>query len=89
LRKRGVRMLSGVIYEHIDDAGLHVRVEGQPHVLDVEHVVICAGQEPRRDLADDLAARGVPHTVVGGADVAAELDAKRAIEQATRVALAL
>jgi 2,4-dienoyl-CoA reductase (NADPH2) len=89
LRKRGVRMLAGVAYERIDDAGLHLRVDGVPQVLDVDHVVVCAGQEPRRELAGALAARGMPHTVVGGADVAAELDAKRAIEQATRLALAL
>ena len=89
LRKRGVHMQGGVTYRRIDDAGLHVEVDGQARVLPVDTVVVCAGQEPRRDLADELAARGVPHTIVGGADVAAELDAKRAIEQATRVALAL
>jgi 2,4-dienoyl-CoA reductase (NADPH2) len=89
LRKRGVRMVAGVTYERIDDAGLHLRIDGQPRVLEVDHVVLCAGQEPRRELAHALAARGVPHSLVGGADVAAELDAKRAIEQATRLALAL
>ena len=89
LRKRGVRMLAGVEYVRIDDAGLHVRVEGQPRVLDVDTIVICAGQEPRRELAFELDARRIAHTVVGGADVALELDAKRAIEQGTRVALAL
>ena len=76
-------------YVRIDDAGLHVRVEGQPRVLDVDTIVICAGQEPRRELAFELDARRIAHTVVGGADVALELDAKRAIEQGTRVALAL
>jgi 2,4-dienoyl-CoA reductase (NADPH2) len=89
LRKRGVRMVAGVEYERIDDAGLHIRVDGVPRVLEVDNVVICAGQEPRRDLAFELTLRRIPHTLVGGADVAVELDAKRAIEQATRVALTL
>jgi 2,4-dienoyl-CoA reductase (NADPH2) len=89
LRKRGARMLGGVEYVRIDDAGLHVRIDGAPSVLDVDNVVICAGQEPRRELAFELAERGIAHTLVGGADVALELDAKRAIEQGTRVALAL
>jgi 2,4-dienoyl-CoA reductase (NADPH2) len=89
LRKRGVHMIGGVEYERIDNAGLHIRVDGVPQVLEVDNVVICAGQEPRRDLAFELALRRIPHTLVGGADVALELDAKRAIEQATRVALAL
>jgi 2,4-dienoyl-CoA reductase (NADPH2) len=89
LRRRGVRMQGGVTYQRIDDAGLHLTVEGEPRVLAVDHVVVCAGQEPRRELGRALAAAGAPHTLVGGADVAAELDAKRAIEQATRVCLAL
>jgi 2,4-dienoyl-CoA reductase (NADPH2) len=89
LRKRGVRMLGGVEYVRIDDAGLHIRVDGEPKVLDVDTVVVCAGQEPRRDLAFELDERRIPHTLVGGADVALELDAKRAIEQGTRVALSL
>ena len=89
LRKRGVRMLGGVEYVRIDDAGLHVRVDGRAQVLAVDTIVICAGQEPRRELLDGLARLGIPHTLIGGADVAVELDAKRAIEQGTRVALAL
>jgi len=89
LRRRGVRMLSGVTYERIDDAGLHVRVDGEPQVLAVDTIVVCAGQEPRRDLARALDARGIAYTLIGGADVAVELDAKRAIDQGTRVALAL
>jgi 2,4-dienoyl-CoA reductase (NADPH2) len=64
-------------------------VDGAPRVLDVDTVVICAGQEPRRELADEARALGVPVHLIGGADVAAELDAKRAIDQGTRVALAL
>ncbi|HMA32766.1 MAG TPA: NADPH-dependent 2,4-dienoyl-CoA reductase [Casimicrobiaceae bacterium] len=89
LKKRGVTMLSGVAYDRIDDAGLHIRTDGQPQVLDVDTIVVCAGQEPRRDLAVQLAAAGIGYTLIGGADVAAELDAKRAIEQGTQVALAL
>jgi 2,4-dienoyl-CoA reductase (NADPH2) len=89
LRRRGVRMLSGVIYERIDDAGLHIRVDGMPQVLAVDTIVICAGQEPRRELAHALEERGIAYTLIGGADVAVELDAKRAIDQGTRVALAL
>jgi 2,4-dienoyl-CoA reductase (NADPH2) len=89
LRRRGVAMLSGVAYERIDDAGLHIRVEGAPRVLCVDTIVVCAGQEPRRELADALEQAGVAHALIGGADVAVELDAGRAIEQGTRVALAL
>jgi 2,4-dienoyl-CoA reductase (NADPH2) len=89
LRRRQVTMLPGVAYERIDDDGLHIRVDGAPALLAVVTVVICAGQEPRRDLADALEKARVPFTLIGGADVARELDAKRAIDQGTRVALAL
>jgi 2,4-dienoyl-CoA reductase (NADPH2) len=89
LKKRGVRMLAGVHYERIDDGGLHIRVDGAPQTLDVDTVVVCAGQLPRRDLAAELERAGRPTTLIGGADVAAELDAKRAIDQGTRVALSL
>ena len=89
LKKRGVAMLAGVAYDRIDDAGLHVTVDGAPQVLDVDTIVICAGQEPRRELVPALAQLGIEATLIGGADVAVELDAKRAIEQGTRVALAL
>jgi 2,4-dienoyl-CoA reductase (NADPH2) len=82
-------MLAGVVYERIDDAGLHVRVDGVPQVIEVDTIVVCAGQEPRRELAHALAREGIAYTLIGGADVAAELDAKRAIDQGTRVALAL
>jgi 2,4-dienoyl-CoA reductase (NADPH2) len=68
---------------------LHVVIDGQPQVLDVDNVIVCAGQEPNRELHDALAARGVDVRLVGGADVAAELDAKRAIDKATRLAAAL
>ena len=89
LKKRGVKMLSGVEYLRIDDAGLHVKVDGAAQVIPVDTIVVCAGQEPQRELIDGLTRIEVPFTLVGGADVAAELDAKRAIEQGTRVAMAL
>ncbi len=69
--------------------GLHITVDGAPQVLDVDTVVICAGQQPRRELVADLEAAGIRARLIGGADVAVELDARRAIEQGTRVALAL
>ncbi|MFJ5229475.1 FAD-dependent oxidoreductase [Kitasatospora sp. NPDC088391] len=89
LRHRGVVMVPGVEYRRIDDAGLHVTVGGEEQVLPVDTVVLCAGQEPRRDLVEALRARGVEPHLIGGADVAAELDAKRAIDQGTRLAAAL
>src|SRR5438552_1517257 len=89
LRRRGVTMLSGVEYVKIDDAGLHIVIDGKPQVLDVDTVVICAGQEPRRELVADLEAAGIAPKLIGGADVALELDAKRAIDQGTRGAVAL
>jgi 2,4-dienoyl-CoA reductase (NADPH2) len=89
LKHRGVAMIAGVEYVRIDDEGLHITVDGKPQVLAVDTVVICAGQEPRRDLVPALVAAGIPHELVGGADVALELDARRAIEQGTKIALAL
>ncbi|MBB6182712.1 NADPH-dependent 2,4-dienoyl-CoA reductase [Oleiagrimonas soli] len=89
LKEKGVHMLGGVSYQRIDDAGLHVRVDGEDRVLAVDHVVVCAGQEPNRTLADALVAAGIATHVIGGADVAAELDAKRAIDQGTRLAARL
>ncbi|MBI5900452.1 MAG: NADPH-dependent 2,4-dienoyl-CoA reductase [Rhodocyclales bacterium] len=87
LQKRGIHMQGGVDYLKIDDAGLHIAVEGKERLLEVDTVVICAGQEPQRELVPGLEAAGIPHTLVGGADVAAELDAKRAIWQATEFAV--
>jgi len=89
LKKRGVKMLAGVEYVRIDDDGLHLRVGGEPKLVVVDTIVLCAGQEPRRDIVDGLVELGIAHTLIGGADVALELDAKRAIEQGTRVALTL
>jgi len=89
LKRRNVKMLAGVSYEKIDDAGLHIRLGDETQVLDVDTIVMCAGQEPRRELLDDLKKAGVAVSLIGGADVAAELDAKRAIDQGTREAAAL
>jgi 2,4-dienoyl-CoA reductase (NADPH2) len=89
LKAKGVKMMGGVTYEKIDDAGLHITLDGKPQTLGVDNVIICAGQEPNRRLADELIALGTPVHVIGGADVAAELDAKRAIRQATELAATL
>ena len=89
LLKRGVKMLGGVEYRRIDDAGLHVVVNGEAKVLPVDTIVVCAGQEPQRALEAPLKAAGIAVTCIGGADVATELDAKRAIAQGTEVALGL
>jgi 2,4-dienoyl-CoA reductase (NADPH2) len=89
LKKRGVAMMAGVEYRRIDDAGLHIEVDGMPQLIAADTIVICAGQEPRRELHADLAAAGIASRLIGGADVALELDARRAIEQGTRVALEL
>ena len=87
LQKRGVHMLGGVEYLKIDDAGLHLRVNGEERLLPVDSVVLCSGQESERGLIAGLEAAGIEHTVIGGADVATELDAKRAIWQATEFAV--
>ncbi|MFF7882681.1 FAD-dependent oxidoreductase [Streptomyces sp. NPDC020794] len=89
LKHRGVTMVPGVQYDRIDDAGLHVTVEGHSQVLEVDTVVLCTGQEPRRGLYEELSAAGRSVHLIGGADVAAELDAKRAIKQGTELAAAL
>lgn len=88
LKHRGVTMVPGVQYDRIDDAGLHVTVEGHSQVLEVDTIVLCTGQEPRRDLYEELLAAGRSVHLIGGADVAAELDAKRAIKQGTELAAA-
>ena len=86
LARRGVRLVNGVEYLKVDDAGLHVRVFGEPQLLEVDTLIVCAGQLPLRTLYDDLVAAGVKATLVGGAFEASELDAKRAIDQASRLA---
>ena len=92
LKAKGVTQLSGVNYERIDDDGLHISF-GPDHerkqLLEVDNVVICAGQEPVRELEDGLRSNGIdPHTI-GGAALAVELDAKRAIRQGTELAASL
>jgi len=87
LLQRGVKMQSGVSYERIDDAGLHLIMNGEPVCLEVDNVIICAGQEPQRALYQPLQAAGQTVHLIGGADVAVELDARRAIDQGTRLAL--
>ncbi|WP_328359713.1 NADPH-dependent 2,4-dienoyl-CoA reductase [Mycobacterium sp. NBC_00419] len=92
LRAKGVHQLCEVNYERIDDAGLHISFGAgrrRPQVLAVDNVVICAGQESVCDLADALRAKGIEPKVIGGAALAAEVDAKRAIKQGTEVAAAL
>jgi len=84
LAKKGVQMLSDCEYQKIDDQGLHLLVKGEPQLLEVKNLVICAGQESKRDLSDQV--KELPVHLIGGADVAAELDARRAIEQGTRLA---
>jgi 2,4-dienoyl-CoA reductase (NADPH2) len=92
LRMKGVEMVSGVNYERIDATGLHI-TEGEdretPRLIEADTIVLCAGQMSERSLADVLEERGVCVHVIGGADVAAELDAKRAIDQGTRLAATL
>jgi len=92
LKMKGVEMIGGVTYERIDEKGLHVsfgEARENPMLIEADTIVLCAGQLPERSLADALEARGVACHVIGGADVAAELDAKRAIDQGTRLAAAL
>jgi 2,4-dienoyl-CoA reductase (NADPH2) len=92
LKMKRVEMIGGVNYERIDARGLHVSFgerHEQPALLEVDTIVLCAGQEPQRALLEPLQARGASVHVIGGADVAAELDAKRAIEQGTRLATTL
>lgn len=80
-------MTAGASYQAVDDQGLHYSVNGEARVLDADTVILCAGQLSNRTLFDGLAERGVKPHVIGGADVAAELDALRAIDQATRLAV--
>ncbi|GHD75150.1 FAD-dependent oxidoreductase [Vogesella fluminis] len=85
LMKR-VQMIAGVSYERIDDAGLHVTIKGETQLLAVDNIILCAGQEPLRELQQPLQTAGKPVHLIGGADVAAELDAKRAIDQGAQLA---
>jgi len=92
LKMKGVKTMTGVNYERIDARGLHVsfgEARENPQIIEVDTVVLCAGQIPERGLADGLVSAGITPYVIGGADVAGELDAKRAIEQGTRLAASL
>jgi 2,4-dienoyl-CoA reductase (NADPH2) len=89
LAAKGVKMIGGVSYERILPEGLVVRRDGVEELIPVDSVVLCAGQVPARGLADELVAAGIACHVIGGADVAAELDAKRAIDQGARLAARL
>jgi 2,4-dienoyl-CoA reductase (NADPH2) len=86
LAMKGVRMMPGCDYSHISDQGLHITVGDDPQILDVDTIIVCAGQDPLRELVDGLE---LPHHLIGGADEAGELDAKRAINQGTRLAAAM
>jgi len=78
-----------VTYDRIDDDGLHISIGEHKQSLDVDHIVVCAGQDPQRELQAELVAAGITVHLIGGADVAAELDAKRAINQGVRLAAAV
>lgn len=86
LKNKGVNMIPACTYEKIDDQGLHLDIAGEKQILAVDSIVVCAGQDPLRELAEGL---NKPYHLIGGADVAAELDAKRAIDQGTRLALSI
>ena len=92
MKAKGVTQLSGVNYERIDDEGLHISFgpdRERRRVLAVDNVVVCAGQEPMRELEDGLRRIGIEPHIIGGAALAAELDAKRAIKQGTELAARL
>jgi len=89
LARRGVKMINGIDYLRIDDEGLHVLIHNEPETLDVDTIVICAGQEPLRTLYDELKQSEQPVSLIGGAYEALELDAKRAINQACYLAAAV
>ncbi len=89
LKNRQVKMLAGVQYDKVDDQGLHITIDGQPSVLEVDHVVICAGQESFTAMYDQLKTDGKNVHLIGGAKEAGELDAKRAIRQGAELAAVL
>ena len=86
LQRKQVQMMAGVDYVKIDDQGLHIQVNNKPQILEVDNVILCAGQEPLRELQQGLKDRGITTHLIGGADVASELDAKRAIRQGAELA---
>ncbi|GIU35600.1 NADPH-dependent 2,4-dienoyl-CoA reductase [Shewanella schlegeliana] len=89
LKQHQVVMKTGVSYEKFDEQGLHIKVEGKAEVLDVDNVILCAGQVSNTELVDEMKSTGIPVHLIGGVDVAAELDAKRAIRQGAELAIAL
>ena len=89
LLRHGVIFMNGVQYQRIDDAGLHIIHEGQETCITADTIIVCAGQDSQRELYAPLLASGCTVHLIGGADIAAELDARRAIDQATRLALTL
>ncbi len=89
LKNKNVQMINSVQYQKIDDKGLHITVNGVPELLEVDNVIICAGQVSNNKLYEPLKAKGINVHLIGGADVAAELDAKRAIDQGSRLAATL
>jgi len=89
LAQRGVKMLNGLEYHKIDDQGLHISTDGMPSVLEVDTVIVCAGQLPKRGLFDEITAMGLDASLIGGAFEASELDAKAAINQASYLAAAI
>ena len=89
LKHKNVQMMNKVEYVKIDDQGLHILLDGEEKLLEVDNVIVCAGQEPLRELQAGLVEAGVPVHLIGGADEAAELDAKRAIKQGTELAAAI
>jgi 2,4-dienoyl-CoA reductase (NADPH2) len=86
LQKKQVQMIGGVDYVKVDDQGLHIEVNNKPQILDVDNIILCAGQEPLRELQKGLEDRSIKTHLIGGADVASELDAKRAIRQGAELA---
>lgn len=89
LKHKNVQMMNKVHYVKIDDHGLHIELDGEAKLLEVDNVIVCAGQEPRRELQEALISAGKSVHLIGGADKAAELDAKRAIKQGTELASAI
>jgi 2,4-dienoyl-CoA reductase (NADPH2) len=89
LKNKGVQMISGASYDKVDAQGLHLTIGETQKLLEVDTIIVCAGQEPLRELQTDIEALGIKVTLIGGADVASELDAKRAIKQGSEVAAAL
>ncbi len=89
LARRGVAVLTGVTYQRIDDQGLHILQDGQPKLLEVDNVILCAGQESVNALHDELASKGIKSTLIGGAERAEEIDALRAFEDGLKVAYSL